>query len=59
MDNWQRSCAWHQNAVKKRLEELYDKGEIGLAELRLDSATAVKLTQKFRRKMMGVDGWPL
>lgn len=57
--NWQPCCEWHHNAVKKRLEELFDKAEIGVAELRLDSATAVILTHRYRRRTVGIDGWPI
>lgn len=43
-DNRQPACAAHHNIVKQRLEALYAAGEIGVAELRLDSERAKRLT---------------
>jgi 5-methylcytosine-specific restriction protein A len=58
--NWQPSCEWHHNTVKKALEALWDQREIGLEDLRLDSARAIALTKKTPRKeTIGVDGWPV
>ncbi|WP_421925495.1 HNH endonuclease [Neoaquamicrobium sediminum] len=42
---WQSSCQWHHDVVKQRLELLFVKGEIGQAELWLDSAAAIALTR--------------
>jgi len=44
--NWQSACAWHHNVVKQVLEAMWDRGEIGMADLRLDSETAVRLTRE-------------
>lgn len=44
-DMWQPACAWHHDVVKARLEVLFDKGEIGVDELWLDSPTACSLTR--------------
>ena len=43
-DNWQPACAWHHDAIKQRLEAMHDAGAIDAGELRLDSATARRLT---------------
>lgn len=42
--NRQPACRWHHDAIKQQLERMWDAGEIVAAELRLDSATAVRLT---------------
>ena len=42
--NWQACCAWHHNAIKPRLEAMWSRGEIGVADLRLGSSRAVALT---------------
>ena len=44
-DNWQSGCQWHHDVVKKRLEVMWMRGEIEARELRLDSATAARLTR--------------
>lgn len=43
-DNWQGACDWHHDVVKKRLEAMFDRGEIKADQLRLDSETAIGLT---------------
>lgn len=43
--NWQASCAWHHDAVKARLETMWDAGTIGTDALRLDSEAAVEMTK--------------
>jgi 5-methylcytosine-specific restriction endonuclease McrA len=43
--NWQPACAWHHDDVKQRLEAMYDAGQLGPDDLRLDSATAVALAR--------------
>lgn len=50
--NWQSACEWHGNAVKQRLEQLFDQGKLNAAALRLDSVEAVAMS----REMMGVGG---
>ncbi|WP_235911619.1 HNH endonuclease [Mesorhizobium xinjiangense] len=42
--NWQASCHWHHDAVKQRLELLFDQGKLKQSDLRLDSDAAMKLT---------------
>jgi 5-methylcytosine-specific restriction endonuclease McrA len=42
--NWQAVCDWHHNVVKQKLELLYAQGKATMADLRLDSATAIALT---------------
>lgn len=44
--NWQSSCRPHHDVVKQRLELMWKRGEIPATELRLDSATAVRLTRE-------------
>lgn len=58
--NWQSSCDWHHNTVKKTLEALWDRGAIGPDDLRLDSAKAIELTRSTPRRpqVIGLDGWP-
>lgn len=43
-DNRQPACRWHHDVVKARLEALFDKGRIGNADLKLDSAVAMRMT---------------
>ncbi len=50
--NWQAACAPHHDAVKQRLEALFDQGRATVADLRLDSAKAIALTCE----LMGVGG---
>lgn len=45
---WQSSCRWHHDVVKQRLELMWSRGEIGLADLWLDSDVALKLARKLR-----------
>lgn len=47
-DRWQPSCGFHHDQVKKRLEELYERGLVTIADLWLDSAAAVALTRDLR-----------
>ena len=44
--NWQPSCRWHHDTVKKKLEALYEIGGIGAEDLRLDSATARDMSER-------------
>jgi 5-methylcytosine-specific restriction protein A len=55
---WQSACRWHHDVIKPQLERMYEQGEIGLTELRLDSATAIKLSRQREAKPIGFDGWP-
>jgi 5-methylcytosine-specific restriction enzyme A len=44
--NWQSCCDWHHVVIKQLLELMYWRGEIGVDDLRLDSAVAVRLTRE-------------
>jgi 5-methylcytosine-specific restriction protein A len=44
--NWQPACRDHHDIVKQRLDARYKAGQLPASELRLDSATAVALTQE-------------
>lgn len=44
-DNWQPCCRWHHDVVKKKLERLYEAGEIEASALRLDSNFAMQITR--------------
>lgn len=46
--NWQPCCRWHHDVVKQILERDWDAGRIGLADLRLDSAYAIRITNRMR-----------
>lgn len=45
---WQPACDWHHDTVKQQLEVMFARGEIGEADLWLDSAVAVALAQSLR-----------
>ena len=45
-DNWQPCCKWHHNVVKQRLDQMFEAGQIGVDQLRLDSQTAIRLTRE-------------
>jgi len=47
--NWQPACRPHHDVVKARLEALFDRGRIGRADLRLESAEAQRLTRHLLR----------
>jgi 5-methylcytosine-specific restriction enzyme A len=47
--NWQQCCLWHHDKIKQALEQMFDRGDITAADLRLDSATAVRLTRESDR----------
>jgi len=47
-DLWQSACRWHHDVIKPRLEAMRDRGEIGAAELWLDSQPARRLTIQLR-----------
>lgn len=42
--HWQPACRWHHDVVKQRLEAMWNAGEIGDDDLRLDSDIAKALT---------------
>ncbi|WP_425105475.1 HNH endonuclease [Ancylobacter sp.] len=48
MEMWQPSCRWHHDVVKKHLEARFDRGEIRLRDLHLDSPEAVRVTRALR-----------
>ncbi|MEQ1901878.1 MAG: hypothetical protein ABL866_14240 [Devosia sp.] len=41
---WQSSCRWHHDVVKQRLELMWARGQIGIADLWLNSPVAIKLS---------------
>lgn len=45
---WQPTCRWHHDVVKKQLEAAFDRGELTVADLWLDSPTARRLTRRLR-----------
>lgn len=45
---WQSACKWHHDVVKQRLELMWARGEIGLADLWLDSPAALALAERLR-----------
>jgi 5-methylcytosine-specific restriction protein A len=55
---WQSSCSWHHDVVKKQLEAMYERGSLTLADLWLNSETAIKLSRQRQAKPIGLDGWP-
>ncbi len=56
---WQPACVWHHEVIKKRLERMFEQGEIGISELWLNSAMAIALGRKHpARQAVGADGWP-
>jgi 5-methylcytosine-specific restriction endonuclease McrA len=42
---WQPSCRWHHDVVKKKLEAMFDRGQIGIDALWLNSPTAIALAK--------------
>lgn len=43
--NWQACCQWHHDVVKQKLELKWQRGEIGVADLRLDGSVAIALSK--------------
>lgn len=43
-DMWQPACRPHHDIVKQALEVSFKRGEIGLADLWLNSVAAIRLT---------------
>ncbi|WP_296741413.1 hypothetical protein [Mesorhizobium sp.] len=41
---WQPTCCWHHDVVKQQLERMYERGEITVDDLWLNSDVAVRLT---------------
>ena len=58
-DNWQSSCRWHHDAIKLMLEREWRSGKLKDADLRLDSASAQRLTKAKHRPAVGLDGFPI
>jgi 5-methylcytosine-specific restriction protein A len=56
-NNRQPACEWHHNAIKPILEGQYERGEVGIPALNLNSPEAVSLTKSKRRTAIGADGW--
>ena|SRR5687767_5225131 len=59
--NWQSSCKWHHDSIKKQLEALFERNAIPAAELKLDSPKAISLSRNTPRPISAVDqdGWPI
>lgn len=53
---WQPSCRWHHDVVKQRLEELFERGQVGGDDLRLDSAVAIELARKLEAAGIDAEG---
>ena len=53
-ERWQPACRWHHDAVKKRMETMFDRGEITVMELWLNSRTAVALSRRLAHQGEGV-----
>lgn len=47
--HWQSSCRWHHDVVKQRLELMWVRGEITVADLWLDSPVALRLAEQLRQ----------
>lgn len=45
-DNRQPACRWHHDVVKQLLEAMFEAGQVGGEDLRLDSETAVALSRQ-------------
>lgn len=54
---WQSACRWHHDVVKKRLEMMFERGEIAIDDLRLNSAVAKRLSRRIRMRIVDADGW--
>jgi len=44
MTKWQPACAWHHDVVKQKLEQMFARNQISVADLWLNSAKAIELT---------------
>jgi hypothetical protein len=55
--NLQPACRWHHDKICQMLGNMFERGEIGADQLRLDSKTAVKLTNRYRVRPISNDGW--
>lgn len=45
---WQSSCGWHHDSVKQKLEAMYARGEITLADLWLNGPVAIRVALGMR-----------
>lgn len=55
---WQPACRWHHDVIKPRLERAFEVGELKVADLWLNSAAAIALSNRTpQRKAIGADGW--
>lgn len=43
-DNHQPSCGWHHDRVKQRMERMLASGQASVADMRLGSVLAMRLT---------------
>lgn len=53
---WQPACSWHHDVIKQKLEAMFARGEIVVADLWLDSPVAVRLTLAELPVDLGVGG---
>jgi 5-methylcytosine-specific restriction endonuclease McrA len=44
--NWQSVCRRHHDVIKQRLERMYEHGDVDASALRIDSATAIRLSEE-------------
>jgi 5-methylcytosine-specific restriction protein A len=57
---WQPACRHHHDVIKPQLERMFLEGQIPIAELWLNSATAVALSKRRPApRAIGADGWPV
>jgi 5-methylcytosine-specific restriction endonuclease McrA len=56
---WQPSCDWHHRSIKSMLEGMYARGELKVADLWLNSSTAIGMSKRYpKQQAIGEDGWP-
>lgn len=53
---WQPACRWHHDVIKQKLEVMFAKGAIVVADLWLDSQVAVRMTLSELTIDVGVGG---
>lgn len=45
---WQACCGWHHDVVKQRLEQMWDRGEVQVVDLWLNSPIALAVASRLR-----------
>ncbi|HEV7323541.1 MAG TPA: HNH endonuclease signature motif containing protein [Bosea sp. (in: a-proteobacteria)] len=48
VSNWQPACSWDHDVIKQKLEAMWSKGEIEIADLRLDGPMARRIAPPLR-----------